>query len=186
MTDAAEEAPGPPASGGLGADPLGERIQAVAYGVAGHLSAAQRTAYAAQLHRGSLARLTAARRAWSGVAGLDRDTFRQRFLDPHTSDEVVDRLRRAAQGVAQGRTHEELRDAAGDLAAAIQTVGLDRWPRFVADAQERAASQPPISGKTLSGLSTLSRRRSISEQRELPEELLPLLGWSAGKSSADS
>jgi hypothetical protein len=28
--------------------------------------------------------------------------------------------------------HAELRDAAGQLAQAMQAIGLDRWPRFLA------------------------------------------------------
>jgi putative AbiEii toxin of type IV toxin-antitoxin system len=35
-------------------------------------------------------------------------------------------------------SHAELRQAAEKVASAIQAVGLDRWPRFLADAQDRA------------------------------------------------
>lgn len=47
-------------------------------------------------------------------------------------------LHSAALGAATAANHEDLRDAAGKLADAIKAVGVDQWPRFVADASERA------------------------------------------------
>jgi len=44
-------------------------------------------------------------------------------------------------------SHAALGTAAGKVAAAMTTMGLDRWPRFVADAQERARDPAPRSGR---------------------------------------
>lgn len=76
--------------------------------------------------------------AWNGASDLSRDAFRQRFLDPHTSDETVDLLRSAARGAAEARTHEELAAAGADLTSAMQRVGLNHWPRYLAEAADRA------------------------------------------------
>ena len=73
-----------------------------------------------------LERLRAAVAAWYGASRLSRDAFRARFLDPYTSDEVVDRLREAARGMVEARTLAALGAAGADLAAAIQKVGVDR------------------------------------------------------------
>lgn len=51
---------------------------------------------------------------------------------------MVDRLRSAAKGMVEGRTHEELAKAGDDLAAAAQKVGADTWPRFLGDASHQA------------------------------------------------
>jgi hypothetical protein len=42
------------------------------------------------------------------------------------------------QSIAFGTGQADLRVAAENLAAAMQAVGLDRWPRFLADAQRKA------------------------------------------------
>lgn len=74
---------------------------------------------------------------WYGASGLSRDAFRQRLLDPYTDDETVDRLRSAAKGIVDARTHAQLSDAGADLAVAAQAIGIDRWPRFLGDAERR-------------------------------------------------
>ena len=86
---------------------------------------------------------------WYGASKLSRDTFRQLLLDPTTSDETVDRLRSAAKGIVNARTHGQLGAAGEDLAAAAQTIGPDRWSRFIGDAERRgvaAVSQGTIPG----------------------------------------
>ena len=54
------------------------------------------------------------------------------------------RLRIAAMGANQAQSHAEPREAAGDLAAAQQMVGLDRWSAFVADASQRVSDPATI------------------------------------------
>jgi hypothetical protein len=47
-------------------------------------------------------------------------------------------LRAAASETVEAETRPQLAAASGDLAKAIQAVGVDNWPRFVTDAQRRA------------------------------------------------
>lgn len=76
--------------------------------------------------------------AWYGARGKSRDTFRGQLLDPYTSDETVDQLRRAVKGMVEGWTHEQLGAAGEALASAAFKIGLDAWPRFLGDSQRRA------------------------------------------------
>ncbi len=62
-------------------------------------------------------------------------------------DPVVRNLHGAALDAAMATSHAALGTAAGKVAAAMTTMGLDRWPRFVADAQERARDPAPRSGR---------------------------------------
>jgi hypothetical protein len=128
-------------SGGNG---LLSRAQAIAYGAVGHLSPAERLQYMAHLDRGGLSRLTENLLAWSHAANLDRNAFREKYLGGVGSDEVVDHLRDAADGAAKATTPEQLRDAAGEVAAAYRLVGAYRWARFIAHAHDRtvAATTP--------------------------------------------
>ncbi len=137
------------ASSGRGSALL-PRMQAVAYGAVGHLASGQRTQYSAQLEHGGLARLSESMLAWSRATDLDRDGFRERFLDGAGSDELVDHLRQAAEGAAKATIPEQQRDAAGQLADAYQIIGADRWSRFMADAHERATIvSASTAGRTL-------------------------------------
>lgn len=86
----------------------------------------------------SLSRLTEVMTAWSRGGKLDSASFAEHFFGRGPDDPVVAKLRGAAQGAATATTHAELRDAGGQLADGMQIVGPDRWPRFLADAQERA------------------------------------------------
>lgn len=88
--------------------------------------------------------------AWNGASGLGRDAFRDRLLDPYTSDEMVDRLRSTASGVVAARTHTELNAAGVELAAAVKGVGVERWPRFLGDAERRAMAA--VSDRALPGV----------------------------------
>ena len=60
-----------------------------------------------------------------------------RLLDPNTDDETVDRLRSAAKGIVDARTRAQLGAAGADLATAAQTIGPNRWPQFIGDAERR-------------------------------------------------
>ena len=117
----------------------GKRIEYVAHGVIAYLPRSERR-QAVAFDSARLERLRAAVAAWYGASRLSRDAFRARFLDPYTSAEVVDRLREAARGMVEARTLAALGAAGADLAAAVQKVGVDRWPRFLANAEERAVA----------------------------------------------
>jgi hypothetical protein len=52
----------------------------------------------------------------------------------------VDWLRSEARDMVEARTYEALAAAGKNLAAAVQQVGLDRWPRYLADADSRAVA----------------------------------------------
>jgi hypothetical protein len=53
-------------------------------------------------------------------------------------------LQHAAGAIARAKTLGDLSGASADLARALQAVGVDRWPRFVADAADRARALPPL------------------------------------------
>ena len=82
--------------------------------------------------------------AWNKAAALSRDAFRQMFLDPDTSDATVDLLRNAASGAALASTTGDLRVAGAALTGAMQRIGLNRWPRYLADAAVRAETAQNI------------------------------------------
>lgn len=111
---------------------------AVVYGAVGHLAPGERTQYSAHLDQRGVSRLSDCLLAWSQATHLDRDSFREQFLGGAGSDVVVDHLRQAATGASRATTPEQQRDAASELAAAWRLVGADRWPRFIADAHDRA------------------------------------------------
>ena len=137
-----DEKEGAPAASGSLFDPLGigQRIDYVAVSVIGHVARQDRGRWESSLSQTGRERLKTAVAAWYGASRLSRDAFRERLLDLYTSDETVDRLRSAARGIVEARTHAELGAAGVDLAAAVQTLGVERWPRYLADADRRAVA----------------------------------------------
>lgn len=92
--------------------------------------------------------------AWIRGARLEPDVFASRFLGRAGNDPVARDLHSAAGLAATATSHADRAEAAYKLADAIKGVGVDGWPRFVADASERArdpqtqaaikaTSQPP-------------------------------------------
>jgi hypothetical protein len=126
---------------------LEQRVAAVAGGAIAAFSPAERQRAEAQLRGGSLRTLTQAMLAWASNGGGDRAGFAERFFGRDAGDPAVGKLRAAAAGAAAATSQTELREAAGKLAAAMKTVGLDRWPRFLADAGERAAREAAGAGR---------------------------------------
>ena len=122
----------------FGRNGLAQRIQAVAHGAVGALPQALRARAAAQYDAGNLERLSAAMTAWSRGTKLGVDEFAERFFGRPADDPAVEQLHRAALGVGLAQSHAELREASDQLADAMKAIGLDRWPQFLADAQERA------------------------------------------------
>jgi hypothetical protein len=126
------------------------RMQAVIYGAIGHLSPTERPRYAVHFDHGGMSRLKESLLAWSRVADLDRDTARQRYLGGAGTDDVVDHLRRAAEGASKAATPEQQSDASGELAAAYRLIGPDRWPRFIAAARDQTMTDTaPSAGRVL-------------------------------------
>ena len=117
---------------------LGQRLLVLANGAIAVLSPSLRKRAEAQYHAGTLAHLTAAMTAWVRGNRLDQASFADRFFGRAADDPVVQKLRDATLGAASATSHMGMREAAEKLADAMKATGLDRWPRFVADAQARA------------------------------------------------
>ncbi len=122
---------------------LDQRLLALAHGAIGALPPALRRQAEAQYRGATLSRLTETMTAWVRGGRLDQASFADRFFGRAPSDPVVRDLRDAALGAASATSQAEMREATEKLADAIKATGLDQWPRFVADAQERAANVPP-------------------------------------------
>jgi hypothetical protein len=129
-------------SGGRAGNATGDREAELAsrlvYGAIATLSPGQRMKAEAQLQNGTLAPLTEALAIWLRNAQLDSATFADRFFDRSADDPIAANLHGAVidASLAPGRT--EMRGATEKLAKAIKAIGLDRWPRFIAEAQARA------------------------------------------------
>jgi hypothetical protein len=93
--------------------------------------------------------LTEALATWLRNAQLDSATFADRFFDRSADDPAAANLHGVVidASLAPGRT--EMRGATEKLADAIKAIGLNRWPRFVAEAQARAVKVAAV-GLTMS------------------------------------
>jgi len=137
-----EEKEAVPAKPGSLFDPLsvGQRVDYATGSVVAQSPRDQRSRWETRVGGSNRESLKTAVAVWYGASKLSRDAFRQRLLDPNTSDETVDRLRSAAKGIVDARTHAQLGAAGEDLATAAQTIGPDRWPRFIGDAERRGVA----------------------------------------------
>lgn len=115
-----------------------QRVDYVAFSIIGHVPRGERGRWTSALSDSTRDRLKTAVAAWYGASALSRNAFRTELLDPYTTDETVDHLRNATRGMVEGRTYDDLAKAGKDLAAAAQQVGVDRWSRFLGDADQRA------------------------------------------------
>jgi putative RNase toxin 50 of polymorphic toxin system len=141
----AEKPKDAPGSGSVfGPGRLAQRIQAVAHGSIGALPQALRARAAAQYDAGNMARLTEVMTALSSGARLSNAEFADRFFGRTADDPIVEKLHDAAVDVGSATSHAKLREAAEKVANAMQAIGLDRWPRFLADAQDRARAPATI------------------------------------------
>jgi hypothetical protein len=86
---------------------------------------------------------------------LDQASFADRFFGRSADDPVVQKLHSAALEVGLATNQAEMGKAAEELADAIKAIGLDGWPRFVADAQIRARDPATIA--------------AVEESRQLPD-----------------
>jgi len=127
---------------GACSDPLsiGQRVDYAAGSVVARSPYDERERWEARLSGVGRESLKTAVAVWYGASGISRNAFRRRLLDPSTDDDTADRLRDAAKGIVDARTHAQLGAAGADLAAAAQTIGVDRFPRFLGDAERRAVA----------------------------------------------
>jgi hypothetical protein len=136
-----------PSSDGVGAmfDPgnFAARIDAMAYSAVAHMPNADRHRDSATFDRQRLERLRKIMTTWTGARSLSQTAFKERFVDPSTSGAAIEKLRAAAAAAKAATTHQDLADASADLAGAMRTIGLEKWPRFLSDAAERADANGP-------------------------------------------
>lgn len=76
--------------------------------------------------------------AWLRATALNQAAFASRLLGRNADDPVSRDLHSAALRAGTATSHDDLREASGKLARAMEAVGIDRWPHLVADAQQRA------------------------------------------------
>jgi hypothetical protein len=137
-----------PSNGGAGAmfdpDNIAARIDAIAYSATAHMPRSDRHRDSVAFDRPRLERLRKVMTAWTGARSLSEAAFGERFVDPSTSGAAIEMLRAAAEGARTATTHEDLADASADLAGAMRDIGLQKWPRFLNDAVERADANGPV------------------------------------------
>jgi hypothetical protein len=128
---------------GAGGAPGGlvDRVQVVVPGAAAALPRELRYHSVARPDAKTLDQLTMAMTAWARGAGTDVASFAKRFFGRAGDDPIVGKLWASATMADRARSHADLGAAATDLADARQLVGLDRWPRFLADAEWRVAER---------------------------------------------
>ncbi len=117
---------------------LEERLRTVVHGAIGALPRKLRAQAAAQFQAGTLGQLTGAMAAWIYGRKMDAVSFAHHFFGFHADARVVGFLRAAVSETVAAETRPQLAAASEHLADAIKVVGVDGWPRFVADAQARA------------------------------------------------
>ena len=116
-----------------------DRILALAYGALASLPTAHRGQAEAQCHDGTLPRLKEAMTAWMRGTALNQAAFAGRFFGRGADDPVVRDLHDAALRTATATTHDDLREAAGKLAEAMET---GRHPAMAGLRRRRRAARP--------------------------------------------
>ena len=125
-------------NGVVGLGEMSHRFAAVAVGAIAASPAELRARAATRNDPATIERVTDLMRSWGRGAALGQAEFAERFLGRAADDPVMKELRAAAMGAALAKSHAALAEATNHLANAMQGIGLDRWQRFLADAQERA------------------------------------------------
>jgi hypothetical protein len=113
-------------------------LDTVINGSVAAMPAALRGGTEARLDTRTRARLNSLMTTWSGGGNMDRTEFAGQFFGRAADDPVAMGLRTAALTARLSGNQDALRDAAEHLAGAMQAIGLDRWPRFLDDAEARA------------------------------------------------
>ena len=108
-------------------------------------------------------RLTEAMTAWSRGSHFGGEEFAERFFGGASDDLMLEQLHEAALDVVLATGHDELREATEKVAAFMQTIGLDRWPRVLAEARDRACDPQTVAA--------IERDRTPrDEDEELPND----------------
>ncbi len=153
---------------------IAARMEAAIHGSVGALPPKSRTHPAARPNAAAVDRLTGLMSEWNRAATLDPARFAAYFFNRDAGDPVVEKLRDASTTAASARSHDDLRNAATDLVAAQQDVGLDRWSRFIATAEEYAnkplafGTAATIGAETI--LKQLGRLNPVATTRAQPIE----------------
>ncbi len=119
-------------------DGFGTRVRAAICAAIAALPAALRRHHAAQPDATSLERLVGLMRQWVRGGQLHQASFAEHFFGRDADDPIVTHLRDAVRMSVGAKSHEDLREASTAIAEAQQIVGLDRWSRFLTDAESRA------------------------------------------------
>lgn len=99
--------------------------------------------------------------AWIEGSHLDQATFASRLFGREADDPVVRDIHSAALAAATATNGEDFRNASGRFADVIKAVGVDRWPRFVADASERTRDPATQAAIERSGQTPVPSRDAI-------------------------
>ena len=155
-----------------------KRVDYAASSIIMHVARGDRVRWESAVNDAAREKLRAIIPVWYNASTLSRNAFRAQFLDPYTSDEIVDRLRSVAKTIVDARTHEELADAGKGLTAAALHIGVDAWPRFLSNSQWRAKEISEQGGAaivTMAASETLQAQQPSSAQSrvsaEAPNEL---------------
>jgi hypothetical protein len=139
-----DTAPGPAGdgdagNGAAGAQALEQHVGLVVDYAADHFPRSDRRSFALRMGwLGGQARLNSVMPTWVRDADVHPEIFRQRFFGREGNAKIAGQMQAVAQQIAHAQTHLDLSAAAGHLADALQMVGLDAVPRFLARAQARA------------------------------------------------
>ena len=115
---------------------------------------------------------------------MDRAEFTGQFFGRAADDPVAMGLRTAALTARLSGRQDALRDAAEHLADAMQTVGLDRLPRFLDDAEARA-NDPSTRTALEKSRQTLAQRDAIRPVYPLETALgIAVVGGAVGVAPA--
>jgi len=95
-------------------------------------------------------------RTWADAAGLDDETFHDRYIGHYTCVGDTSHLRRAAHEFAHGSSFGDMADAGWHLARAIGGTNVSRWyskvsewPHTLRDMETLAAAAAPIDRQTV-------------------------------------
>jgi hypothetical protein len=138
--DSGAAAEGGPEDDLFGPGCLGLRIRAAAYAAVGCLPRELRGRASHLWEAGNLQRLTAAMMRWIHCAEMEAERFAALFFGRAAGDPKVTLLHGAALDVSSAGDHRKLSEAAEKLATALQAIGLDCWPRFLAELSDRAVA----------------------------------------------
>ena len=156
--------------GRFGPDGLDQRLRAMGHTAIAAVPRTLRHHQAASYKGPALDQLVTTMHGWVRGLLLDRAEFAKRYFGRGVSDPMVDHLWQAAKFAATARNEQELWAGTEHLAAAMQAEGLDRWRRFMANAQQRAVSAARLPVPALNGDPKPAAPKAISGSVPLPTD----------------